>query len=63
MELASGAPDIMVPIANHDDNQHAANENLRVQNLWDGIDTMAALFAMQCPPNIPLSRSVQPPFV
>ncbi len=37
----------MVPIVNHDDNQHAANENLRLQNLWDGIDTMAALLAMQ----------------
>jgi hypothetical protein len=35
-----------VPIANHDDNQHAANENLRLQNLWDGIETMAALIAM-----------------
>ena len=37
---------ITVPIANHDDNQHAANENLRLQNLWDGIETMAALIAM-----------------
>jgi acetylornithine deacetylase/succinyl-diaminopimelate desuccinylase-like protein len=41
------APPIMVPIANYDDNQHAANENLRLQNLWDGIETMAALEAMQ----------------
>ena len=39
------APVVVVPIANHDDNQHAANENLRLQNLWDGIDAMAALFA------------------
>src|SRR6266545_975281 len=31
-----------VPIANYDDNQHAENENLRLQNLWDGIETMAA---------------------
>ena len=37
------APTIIVPIANHDNNQHAANENLRLQNLWDGIETMAAL--------------------
>jgi len=28
---------IVVTIANHDDNQHSFNENLRVQNLWDGI--------------------------
>jgi acetylornithine deacetylase/succinyl-diaminopimelate desuccinylase-like protein len=40
-----GAPVIVLPIANHDDNQHAANENLRLQNLWDGIETFAALFA------------------
>ena len=36
-------PVIGVPIANHDDNQHAHDENLRLQNLWDGIDTYAAL--------------------
>ncbi|HWZ50478.1 MAG TPA: M20/M25/M40 family metallo-hydrolase [Granulicella sp.] len=46
MQRASGSPNIDVPIANHDDNQHAANENLRLQNLWDGIETMAALMAM-----------------
>jgi len=37
-------PVIGLPIANHDDNQHAANENLRLQNLWDGIDVYVALF-------------------
>jgi acetylornithine deacetylase/succinyl-diaminopimelate desuccinylase-like protein len=37
------APVIGLPIANHDNNQHAANENLRLQNLWDGIDTYAAM--------------------
>ena len=47
MERASGSRTISVPIANHDDNQHAANENLRLQNLWDGIETMAALLAMR----------------
>jgi len=46
MERASGSPTLSIPIANHDDNQHAANENLRMQNLWDGIETMAALMAM-----------------
>jgi acetylornithine deacetylase/succinyl-diaminopimelate desuccinylase-like protein len=40
-----GAPVIGIPIANHDNNQHAANENLRLQNLWDGIEIYAALFA------------------
>jgi acetylornithine deacetylase/succinyl-diaminopimelate desuccinylase-like protein len=34
-----------VPIANHDDNQHAANENLRLQNLWDGIEVFAGILA------------------
>lgn len=47
MARASGSPNIGVPIVNHDDNQHAANENLRLQNLWDGVETMAALMAMQ----------------
>jgi acetylornithine deacetylase/succinyl-diaminopimelate desuccinylase-like protein len=37
---------IVVPIANHDDNQHSFNENLRVRNLWDGIELMAALLTM-----------------
>jgi acetylornithine deacetylase/succinyl-diaminopimelate desuccinylase-like protein len=40
-----GIPVIGLPIANHDDNQHAENENLRLQNLWDGIEIYAALFA------------------
>ena len=37
-------PVIGLPIANHDNNQHAPNENLRLQNLWDGIELFAALF-------------------
>jgi acetylornithine deacetylase/succinyl-diaminopimelate desuccinylase-like protein len=37
---------ITVPIANHDNNQHSFNENIRIQNLWDGIELMAALLAM-----------------
>jgi acetylornithine deacetylase/succinyl-diaminopimelate desuccinylase-like protein len=36
-------PTVGIPIVNHDNNQHAANENLRLQNLWDGIETCAAL--------------------
>ena len=38
-------PVITMPIVNHDNNQHAAHENLRLQNLWDGIEAYAALFA------------------
>jgi len=38
-----GVPVLVLPIANHDNNQHAANENLRLQNLWDGIEVMAGV--------------------
>jgi acetylornithine deacetylase/succinyl-diaminopimelate desuccinylase-like protein len=38
---------VSVPIANYDNNQHAENENIRVQNLWDGIETYAAIFTMR----------------
>lgn len=37
------APVIGLPLANHDDNQHAANENLRIQNLYDAIDVFGAV--------------------
>jgi acetylornithine deacetylase/succinyl-diaminopimelate desuccinylase-like protein len=39
------APVIVLPIVNHDNNQHAANENLRMQNLFDGIDVYAGVLA------------------
>ena len=38
---------ISVPVANHDNNQHAENENIRLQNLWNGIETMAAIMMMK----------------
>ena len=38
-------PVVGVPIVNHDNNQHAANENVRLQNVWDGIELFAALFS------------------
>ncbi|MBV9927636.1 MAG: M20/M25/M40 family metallo-hydrolase [Acidobacteria bacterium] len=41
-----GAPTLTVPVANYDNNQHAENENIRLQNLWDGIETYAALMTM-----------------
>jgi acetylornithine deacetylase/succinyl-diaminopimelate desuccinylase-like protein len=46
MERAAQTHTVTVPIANYDDNQHAGNENLRLQNLWDGVETMAALLVM-----------------
>jgi acetylornithine deacetylase/succinyl-diaminopimelate desuccinylase-like protein len=45
-EEATHAPQIGVPIVNHDNNQHSSNENLRLQNLWDGIEIFAALMTM-----------------
>jgi acetylornithine deacetylase/succinyl-diaminopimelate desuccinylase-like protein len=42
-------PAVIVPIANHDDNQHSPDENLRIRNLWYGIDLYAALLTMPRP--------------
>lgn len=36
---------IGVPTANYDNNQHAANENLKLKNLWDGIALFAGIYA------------------
>jgi acetylornithine deacetylase/succinyl-diaminopimelate desuccinylase-like protein len=44
-EEATGVPALGVPIVNHDNNQHTHNENLRLGNLWDGIELLAALLA------------------
>ena len=46
IERALGTRTITIPIANHDNNQHSFNENIRIQNLWDGIELMAALITM-----------------
>ena len=45
IENALGTRTITIPIANHDNNQHSFDENGRLQNLWDGIEVYAALFA------------------
>jgi acetylornithine deacetylase/succinyl-diaminopimelate desuccinylase-like protein len=39
------APLIVLPIVNHDNSQHAADENLRLQNLFDGIEVYAGVLA------------------
>ncbi len=44
-EILGEPPIVVVPIANHDNNQHAPNENLRLGNLWQGIEIYAALMA------------------
>ena len=43
IERATGAPVLILPVANHDNNQHGKNENLRLQNLWDAIEIYAAV--------------------
>ncbi|NNE65900.1 MAG: M20/M25/M40 family metallo-hydrolase [Pyrinomonadaceae bacterium] len=46
-ETLDDFPTITVPIANYDNNQHAADENIRIQNLWDGIEIFANLMTME----------------
>jgi acetylornithine deacetylase/succinyl-diaminopimelate desuccinylase-like protein len=41
------ATPIAVPIANHDNNQHAENENIKIGNLWAGIETFVALMQIK----------------
>lgn len=38
-------PIVILPLANHDNNQHAENENLRLQNLWDAILALGVLIS------------------
>ena len=44
-EQSFDMPIVLLPIANHDNNQHGPNENLRIQNLWDAIEIFAAIVA------------------
>ncbi len=39
-------PTIGLAVVNFDNNQHAANENLRIGHLWEAIDTFVALLTM-----------------
>ena len=38
-----GIPTILVPTVNHDNNQHSPNENLKISNLWQGIEILAEI--------------------
>jgi acetylornithine deacetylase/succinyl-diaminopimelate desuccinylase-like protein len=40
-----GLPWIGVPIVNYDNHQHSADENLRLGNFWQGMETYATLLA------------------
>ena len=44
-EQTLDAPIIVLPVANHDNNQHGRDENLRLQNLWDAIEIYTAVLA------------------
>jgi len=37
------APIIILPLANHDNNQHAEDENIRLQNVWDAMQVYGAV--------------------
>jgi acetylornithine deacetylase/succinyl-diaminopimelate desuccinylase-like protein len=45
-EQKLNAHPVTVPIANHDNNQHAENENIRIGNLWDGIEMFASIMLL-----------------
>ena len=47
IEEMLGAKLLTVPVVNADNNQHAENENVQVQFLWDGIETCAALMMLR----------------
>jgi acetylornithine deacetylase/succinyl-diaminopimelate desuccinylase-like protein len=38
---------ITVPIVNYDNNQHAENENVVLQYLWEGVETMSVIMLMK----------------
>ena len=44
--IGLGKPIVIVPVANHDNNQHAPDENVRVANLWYAMDLYGALLTM-----------------
>lgn len=41
-----GAAGIGVTMVNPDNNQHAANENVRIGNLWFGVEMMALFLTL-----------------
>lgn len=39
-------PTVGISIVNFDNNQHGPNENVRIQNLWDGVEIIASVLTM-----------------
>ena len=46
-EQVMKTPIVIVPLANHDNNQHAPDENIRIGNIWYGMDIYAEIFTME----------------
>jgi acetylornithine deacetylase/succinyl-diaminopimelate desuccinylase-like protein len=44
-EEALEIPIVILPIANHDNNQHGRDENLRIENLFDAVGVYAAVIS------------------
>lgn len=42
----AGIPTVTVPVVNHDNNQHAPNENIRLGDFWTGIEIAALLLTL-----------------
>jgi acetylornithine deacetylase/succinyl-diaminopimelate desuccinylase-like protein len=42
-----GVPSVSIGLWNHDNNQHAEDENIRLGNLWNGIAAIAEIMAME----------------
>ena len=43
---ALGFPAVLMPMVNFDNNQHEENENLKLENLYEGIVAVAAVLRM-----------------
>jgi acetylornithine deacetylase/succinyl-diaminopimelate desuccinylase-like protein len=43
----AGVPSISIGLWNHDNNQHAEDENVRLGNLWNGIAAIAQVMTME----------------
>ncbi len=48
-----GTPFVSIPTVNHDNNQHAENENLRLGNLFRAIEILAAVAGAKVPATSP----------
>ena len=42
-------PTVGVSLVNHDNNQHGPNENIRLRNLFEGVELLAAIMTMPVP--------------